>query len=211
MDSQRKISGAVIRRLPGYYRYLKRLEMEGVQRISSQDLGQQMGLTASQIRQDFNCFGGFGQQGYGYNVEELRNRLASILGMTENRTAIIIGAGNLGHAIIKNFKFAFCGVTLKAAFDIVEQSSVIDGTTPLYSVSELSDYLGKNDIDIAILTLPAAFANDTALRLVECGIKGIWNFTNVELNDIPKNIFVENVHFSDSLLTLNYYLSQEAE
>jgi len=205
-----KISNNVIRRLPRYIRHLDILADAGVIRISSSELGDQMNLTASQIRQDFNCFGGFGQQGYGYNVEELRGQLASILGMSESRTAIIIGAGNLGRAIIKHFKFGACGVTLKAAFDIDNERSISGPPfLPVYDMGELETYLEENETDIAVLTLPSNTANEIAVRLVKAGIKGIWNFTNVELRNIPKDIVVENVHFSDSLLTLNYYLSQK--
>lgn len=207
-----KISNNVIRRLPRYIRHLDSLAEEGVTRVSSSELGSQMGLTASQVRQDFNCFGGFGQQGYGYTVDELRNQLSAILGMNENRSAIIIGAGNLGRAIIRNFKFSHCGVSLKAAFDLKDRfPSRAPDTPPFYDISELDDYLTENPTDIAVLTLPGSLANETAAKLVSYGVKGIWNFTNVELTGIPENVIVENVHFSDSLLALGYYLSQSSK
>lgn len=208
MKSQ-KISKNVIRRLPRYIRHLDLLKYEGVTRVSSSELGKRMSLTASQIRQDFNCFGGFGQQGYGYNVEELRSRLAAILGIGENRSSIIIGAGNLGRAIIRNFRFDACGITLRAAFDIRGKSDSLGDALPLYDIGELENYLMENPTDIAVLTLPAAAADGMAHRLVSAGIRGIWNFTNVELGGIPESVVVENVHFSDSLLALNYYLSRE--
>ncbi|MBR7081528.1 MAG: redox-sensing transcriptional repressor Rex [Oscillospiraceae bacterium] len=208
MKSQR-ISKNVIRRLPRYIRHLDLLTCEGVTRVSSSELGKRMSLTASQIRQDFNCFGGFGQQGYGYNVEELRSKLAAILGMERSRSAIIIGAGNLGRAIIKNFRFGACGVTLRAAFDIGDKREAIGDALSFYDIGELENYLRENPTDIAVLTLPADAADGMAHRLVGAGIRGIWNFTNVELRGIPENVVVENVHFSDSLLALNYYLSKE--
>lgn len=205
-----KISNNVIRRLPRYVRHLEALSEAGITRVSSSELGNQMGLTASQVRQDFNCFGGFGQQGYGYNVEDLKNQLGAILGMSENRSAIIIGAGNLGRAIIKNFKFGLCGVSLNAAFDLKDNfQNWKDKPLPLYDISELESYIKENITDIAVLTLPGSLANETAARLTAAGVKGIWNFTNVELSGIPESVVVENVHFSDSLLALNYYLSQE--
>jgi len=203
----KKISDNVIKRLPKYIRYLETLASLGVTRVSSDEIGEQMGLTASQIRQDFNCFGSFGQQGYGYNVVELRAKLADILGMTGSRSAIIIGVGNLGRAIAKNFSFGNCGVILKAAFDIHPSEGKNVGKIPLYNINEIEAYAKENPVDIAILTVPSPAANDMAVRLIPF-VKGIWNFTNVELNGIPENIVVEDVHFSDSLLALNYYMTQ---
>lgn len=203
----KKISDNVIKRLPRYIRYLDALASFGIMRVSSGEIGEQMGLTASQIRQDFNCFGSFGQQGYGYNVSELRDKLADILGMSGNRTAIIVGTGNLGRAIMKNFDFSMCGVTLEAAFDAFPPAGVI-GNVPVYNVSELEKYARENPVDIAILTVPGKVANEMSASISGL-VKGIWNFTNVELNSVPSDVVVENVHFSDSLLALNYYMTQK--
>lgn len=209
-----KISGNVIRRLPRYIRRLDILAAEGVEKISSGELGEQLGLTASQIRQDLNCFGGFGQQGYGYNVAQLRDGIAAALGMNEHLQAIVIGAGNLGHALIANFKFEECGVTLVAAFDVAENlvGTVIKGT-PVYHVDELAAFLEKNTVDVAVLTLPQSAADEAARLLAEKGVRGIWNFTGMDLTADTEDsrVTVENVHLSDSMLTLGYYLRADAE
>lgn len=206
-----KISNNVIRRLPRYMRHLNMMLAEGVNKASSGEIAKRMGVTASQVRQDLNCFGGFGQQGYGYNTSELRDRLAEILAMNENHTAIIIGAGNLGHALIENFHFDDCGVALTAAFDIAPG---LVGTTlsgvPILRAETLESFLAETKIDIAVLSLPGKLASLTAGRLASCGVRGIWNFTNEELGEIP-GVIIENVHFSDSLLALNYYLSEPRE
>lgn len=206
-----KISSAVIRRLPRYYRYLNDLYNNGTVRVSSEALARSMGLTASQIRQDLSCFGGFGQQGYGYNVERLRSEVADILGMNENHTVVILGAGNLGRALIENFPFRSSGFRLVAAFDI---DPVLVGTrlggVPVYHIDLLKNYMQEHKVDVAVLTVPAAVARDSATVLMENGIEGIWNFTNVELPRIGyEHVKVENVHFADSLLTLSYMISEE--
>lgn len=206
-----KISSAVIRRLPRYYRYLNDLHNSGTVRVSSEALARSMGLTASQIRQDLSCFGGFGQQGYGYNVERLRSEVADILGMNDSHTVIILGAGNLGRALIENFHFRDSGFRLTAAFDV---DPVLVGTrlggVPVYHVSMLESYMKEHKVNVGVLTVPAAVARETASVLMENGVDGIWNFTNVEL---PKqshgDVKVENVHFADSLLTLSYMISEE--
>lgn len=206
-----KISSAVIRRLPRYYRYLNDLHNNGTVRVSSEALARSMGLTASQIRQDLSCFGGFGQQGYGYNVERLRGEVAGILGMNDNHTIIILGAGNLGRALIENFQFRASGFRLTAAFDI---DPVLVGTrlggVPVYHIDMLETYMADHNVDVAVLTVPAAVAKESARVLMECGIEGIWNFTNVELPRAGhENVKIENVHFADSLLTLSYMISEE--
>ncbi len=207
---KQKVSNAVIRRLPRYYRHLTDLSQTGVQRISSSALGTAMNLTASQIRQDLSCFGEFGQQGYGYNVESLRNEVAEILGMTRKHTAIILGVGNLGRALIENFHFDRCGVQLTAAFDV---DPALVGTdisgTHIYPVEELERYLKATPTSIGILTVPQSVANEMAQRLIQTGVKGLWNFTNLELHVGDSNIIVENVHFADSLLALSYLISEE--
>ena len=192
-----KVSNNVIRRLPRYLRKLDELKASGVGRISSFNLGQQLGLTPSQIRQDFSCFGEFGQQGYGYNVAALREEIASILGMDRGFKAILIGVGNIGHALMDNFCFSEWGFTLVAAFDI---DPAIVGTTSngvtIRSMDELLDYLREEA------------ASAVAKLLFDNGIGAIWNFTNVELTEPNSPSLVENVHFSDSLLSLSYYVAE---
>ncbi|MCI9547800.1 MAG: redox-sensing transcriptional repressor Rex [Oscillospiraceae bacterium] len=207
-----KISSAVIRRLPRYYRHLDDLLRAGTVRISSSSLARSMGLTASQIRQDLSCFGGFGQQGYGYNVERLRSEVADILGMNRDHTVAILGAGNLGRALMENFPFKSNGFRLVAAYDVDPElvGAQISGT-PVYHVDELERRLRDEPVSVCVLTVPAGVAEPTALRLARCGVTGIWNFTNVELpqQDMP-SVQIEDVHFADSLLTLSYMISEEA-
>jgi len=205
-----KISTAVIRRLPRYYRHLDDLHRSGTVRISSSALATSMGLTASQIRQDLSCFGEFGQQGYGYNVERLRAEVADILGMNNRHTAIILGAGNLGRALIENFPFQTNGFRLAAAFDV--DPTVVGtrlGGIPVYHIDTLEDYIADHPVNVGVLTVPVAVAIDTAQRLVNSGVRGVWNFTNVELPITDPSVKVENVHFADSLLTLSYMISEE--
>jgi len=207
---KRKISTAVIRRLPRYYRHLDDLYRSGTERISSGALAISMGLTASQIRQDLSCFGGFGQQGYGYNVERLRAEVADILGMNEKHTAVILGAGNLGRALMENFPFNFYGFNLIAAFDVSPDVVGTEvGGIPVYHVDTLKEYAKENGICVGVLTVPSAEASNMAQQLAECGIKGIWNFTNMELSVDNPDVEVESVHFADSLLTLSYMISEE--
>ena len=205
---KQKVSDAVIHRLPRYYRYLDELHNKGVVRISSNSLGQKMDITASQIRQDLSCFGEFGQQGYGYNVESLRDEIAEILGMNQGHTAIILGAGNLGRALIHNFQFSQNGFRLTAAFDtdpaIVGRS--IAGV-PVRSIDQLDEYLAEHPTSVGVLTVPQTVALTTAQRLIAGGVKGIWNFTNIELGIRDESIVVENVHFADSLLALSYLIT----
>lgn len=204
-----KVSSAVIRRLPRYYRHLNELYLSGVVRISSSALGKTMRLTASQIRQDLSCFGEFGQQGYGYNVEKLRGEISDILGMNSGNTAIVLGAGNLGRALIENFHFDRSGFTLVAAFDVSPQ---IVGTEMsgirVYHADQLEEYLAGHPVSVGVLTVPRAAAAETAERLAESGVKGIWNFTNMELRLRKEGVVVENVHFADSLLALSYMISE---
>ncbi len=203
-----RVSEAVIRRLPRYYRYLDDLYNNGVIRISSNSLGKKMGVTASQIRQDLSCFGEFGQQGYGYHVDELRKEIGRILGIEQGHHLIIVGAGNLAHALMCNFNFRATGFTLDAAFDVdpaVIGTKIAD--VPIYSMDELPAYLQENRADVAVLTVPGSVAQATADKLIEYGIRGIWNFTNMELDTHQSNVKLENVHFADSLLTLSYRIS----
>ena len=206
------ISANVIRRLPRYIRFLDRMMEAGVVRVSSNEIGAQMGLTASQIRQDFNCFGGFGQQGYGYNVPKLREQLADILGMNQSHTAVLVGAGHFAHALLHNFKFGNCGVQLLAAFDIMP---TIVGTSiagvPIRHIDTLEDYIKDHNVDIVILTLPSSKAEEMAKRAASAGVRGVWNLTNEALSPLPGGVLIESLHLSDSLLTLNYYLSSDSE
>ena len=201
-----KVSTAVIRRLPRYYRNLEELSQAGTVRISSKALSASMGITASQIRQDLSCFGEFGLQGYGYNVENLRREIGEILGVNRGHRAILLGAGNLGRALLENFHFERCGFALEAAFDV---DPALVGTAlagvPVLDVGELEGYLKTNPADVAVLTVPGPVAQDLAWRLSQAGVGGIWNFTNMEL-DVPETTAVENVHFADSLLTLSYMI-----
>jgi redox-sensing transcriptional repressor len=200
----KNISQAVVSRLPRYYRYLGDLKDSGIERISSQDLSKLMKVTASQIRQDFNNFGGFGQQGYGYNVEYLYNEIAKILGLNERHNLIIIGAGNLGHALANYMNFERRGFIVKGIFD---QNEALYGTKirgiPVQPMENIESFVKENDIDIAVLTIPKDGAVKTAEVLVKCNIKAIWNFAHVDLN-VPDSITVENVHLSDSLMKLSY-------
>lgn len=202
------ISDAVIRRLPRYYRYLDELHSRGTVRISSNMLGKRMGITASQIRQDLSCFGEFGQQGYGYNIMELRSEIGHILGVDEQHQLIVIGAGHLGHALLQNFDFAQVGFWLDTAFDI---SPALIGTevngVAIRSMDELNNYCAAVRPAVAVLTVPKSAAQETADRLIGLGVHGLWNFTNVELA-VDESVSVENVHFADSLLTLSYRISK---
>ena len=206
---QRKISRAVISRLPRYYRYLGDLLEAGVERISSSDLSKKMHVTASQIRQDLNNFGGFGQQGYGYNVKYLYTEIGKILGLDRCHNFIIIGAGNLGQALANYASFERSGFILKSLFDVNPR---LEGVTirgiPVRMVDELEDFLKNNDIEIAALTLPKSKAIEVAAILVDNGVKGIWNFAHTDLS-LPKDVVVENVHLSDTLMKLSYNLCQQ--
>ena len=209
-----KVSNNVIRRLPRYLRKLDELAANGITRISSFELGQQLGLTPSQIRQDFSCFGEFGQQGYGYNVADLRSHIGTILGSDRGFTAILVGVGNLGRALIENFSFAECGFTLKAAFDINPEliGRSVAGV-PIYSGERefVEEYIKNNHVDVAVLSVPKSVAVSVAEGLEALGVQAIWNFTNVELTDPDSNTIIENMHFSDSLLTLSYFVAERQD
>ena len=205
---QKEISQAVIRRMPRYYRYLGELLDDGVERISSNDLSKRMNVTASQIRQDLNNFGGFGQQGYGYNVKHLFDEIGKILGLDQKHNIIIIGAGNLGQALANYVKFEKLGFVIIALFDVnpeLKGKRVRD--MPILMLDELSDFCADNQVDIAALTMPKSKADMIAQKLVALGINAIWNFAHVDLDvDTDKNnhVVVENVHLSDSLMQLSY-------
>lgn len=204
-----KVSNNVIRRLPRYLRKLDELTEAGITRISSFDLGQQLGLTPSQIRQDFSCFGEFGQQGYGYNVEALRSQVAAILGMDRGFCAVLIGVGNIGRALMANFCFSEWGFHLLSAFEVNPDliGTELSGV-PIRSMDELEAFLAEHPVDAAVLAVPKDAAIRVTKRLTDLGVRAIWNFTNVELTDPSSDILVENVHFSDSLLSLSYFISE---
>lgn len=207
-----KVSSNVIRRLPRYLRKLDELTEAGVSRISSGELGRQLGLTPSQIRQDFSCFGEFGQQGYGYKVTALRTEIASILGMDRGFTAILIGVGNIGQALMCNFSFKNWGFDLKAAFDIKPEliGTEYEGV-PIFDMKVLPEYLAENHVDVVVLCVPKEHAVSTTEMLTKHGINAIWNFTNVELTAPESRTIVENIHFSDSLLSLSYYIADDID
>ena len=204
----KQISKAVIKRLPRYYRYLGELQEDNVERISSNDLSKKMRVTASQIRQDLNNFGGFGQQGYGYNVKYIYTEIGKIMGLDIVHPMIIVGAGNLGQALANYVEFEKRGFKLVGIFDV---NPVLEGIAvrgiEIQMISDLPFFMKENNIEIAILTLPKNKARDMAEILIENGIKAIWNFAHIDL-DTPDDVIVENVHLSESLMTLSYNLSQ---
>ena len=199
------VSSAVIKRLPRYFRYLRILIREGKSRISSAELSKRMNITASQIRQDLNCFGGFGQQGYGYNVNYLYARICELLGVGAGFQAVIIGAGNLGRALAKNDMFEKRGVDVVAIFD--NDASLVGqkvNEIPILHIDEFERYAATHTVDMAVLTLPKEHALEMAQRIADTDVVGIWNFTGQELDNLENDIVVENVHLGDSLMTLNY-------
>ncbi|NAT70597.1 redox-sensing transcriptional repressor Rex [Clostridioides difficile] len=209
MLGNKNISMAVIRRLPKYHRYLGDLLDRDIQRISSKELSDIIGFTASQIRQDLNNFGGFGQQGYGYNVEALHTEIGKILGLDRPYNAVLVGAGNLGQAIIANYAgFRKAGFEIKALFDAnprmiglkIREFEVLDSDT-------LEDFIKNNNIDIAVLCIPKNGAQEVINRVVKAGIKGVWNFAPLDL-EVPKGVIVENVNLTESLFTLSYLMKE---
>ena len=208
---ERRISKAVIKRLPRYYRYLGEMLNNGVERISSGELSNKMQVTASQIRQDLNNFGGFGQQGYGYNVKYLYTEIGKILGLDKDHNFIIIGAGNLGQALANYAAFENRGFILKGIFDVNPrlQGVSIRGV-PIRMMDDLKAFVQNNNIDIAVLTIPKEKAIEVANMLVDNGVRAIWNFAHTDLN-LPDNIVVENVHLSESLMQLSYNISRYKE
>jgi len=207
----KEISQAVIGRLPRYFRFLGELKDAGVERISSQELSQIMNVTASQIRQDFNNFGGFGQQGYGYNVEYLYTEIGKILGMDKTHNLIIIGAGNLGQALANYMNFERRGFIFTGMFDNNPElyGKKIRGMH-VRPMEEMADFVRRNNVDIAVLTIPKTSAVKVAAQLTEVGIRGIWNFAHVDL-EVPADVKVENVHLSDSLMRLSYMIGRSDE
>lgn len=210
MEKKKNISMAVIKRLPKYHRYLKELMKNEVDRISSKELGEKIGFTASQIRQDLNCFGDFGQQGYGYNVRELTNQISIILGLNKQYKAVIVGAGNIGQAIA-NYKFDKLGFEYIGIFDANPKliGMKMQGVE-IRDIDTLREYLKDNKVDIGSICVPRINAQKVCDDLIDCGVKGIWNFAPVDLI-VPKDVTVENVHLSESLLTLIYLLHNKQE
>lgn len=207
--SEKEISLAVIKRLPKYYRNLGELLEKRVERISSKELSERMQVTASQIRQDLNNFGGFGQQGYGYNVEHLYTEIGKILGLTRNYHLIVIGAGNLGQAIANYTDFEKMGFVLECMFDQKESliGQEIRGI-PIVDVKTLENYIKTHPVDIAAITIPKENAPKLAAQLVQLGVRAIWNFAPTDLH-LPEGVKVENVHLSDSLMRLSYSLKKD--
>lgn len=206
------ISNLVIRRLPRYHRFLGDLDAMGITKISSRELSEKMGLTASQIRQDLNCFGGFGQQGYGYNIKDLRYEIGKILGINIQNKAILIGAGNLGRAIASHIDFCKMGFSLIGIFDSDEK---ITGTKiadiNVSDISELEDFCKENNPDVAVLCIPKNAASKLSEKLISLGITAFWNFSHYDFRLSNQNVIVENVHLSDSLMVLSYNLKSRNE
>jgi redox-sensing transcriptional repressor len=206
-----RISDAVIHRLPRYYRYLSELETAGIERVSSSRMSHEMNLNASQIRRDLNCFGGFGQQGYGYQVSRLKQEIMRILGIGISYRAVIVGVGNIGQALLKYRHFGEEGYQIVAVFDTDPQLIGRDlGNITVRSMNELADFVKENKVDIGIIAVPKAYAQKTADELVSLGVKGIWNFAPVDVQ-VRRGVSVENVHLSDSLYILSYHMRDKSE
>ncbi len=205
------VSDAVIRRLPGYYRHLRELEAAGVHQISSQELGRRMQLTASQIRQDINCFGGFGRQGYGYEVSSLKGHISEILGLDKKHRMVIVGAGNIGRAVANYPSFGREGFQVAAIFeaDASKVGTEVAGIK-VSSIDGLEAFLKENQVDIGVLAIPAKGAQQVLNRLVDNGVKGIWNFAPTDLHH-PDSVTVVNVHLSDSLQILSFKMLRAGE
>ncbi len=208
--AERSISTPMIRRLPRYYRFLQELEREKINRISSRELAQRIGLSASQIRQDFNCFGGFGHQGYGYNVSSLRMEIGEILGVNDNTKMILIGAGNLGKAVAQHIDFRKRGCDLIGIFDQRVDDSIVAGL-PIHTMKELDMFCADHSPQVAVLCIPKKSAQELANRLLSLGIRGFWNFSHYDLRVENPDVIVENVHLGDSLMTLSYCMHRKDE
>ena len=208
MHQRERVPDAVVRRLPGYYRYLRELEAEGVTRLSSQMLGERMGLTASQIRQDINCFGGFGQQGYGYHVPSLKRRIGQILGIDREHRMVIVGVGNIGSAVAHYPTFRKEGFSIQALFDAspARVGQVVEGV-PILPAAELESYLTAHPIDVVVIATPSENAQEAADIAARANVHAIWNFAPVDLL-LPEGVEVANVHLSDSLMALSFRLHE---
>ena len=212
MSKSINISNSVIRRLPRYYRFLGELEDQLISKISSRELSERMHITASQIRQDLNCFGGFGQQGYGYNVSELRKEIGRILGVDKHRKTILIGAGNLGTALAVHINFEKSGCSLVGIFD--SNKKIVGnplGKLSITDIDDLEDFCRENKPEVAVLCIPKSVTKEIVARLTELGVRSFWNFSHYDINVEHKNIIVENVHLGDSLLTLSYGVNNDLD
>lgn len=212
MSKSINISNSVIRRLPRYYRFLGELEDQLISKISSRELSERMHITASQIRQDLNCFGGFGQQGYGYNVSELRKEIGRILGVDKHRKTILIGAGNLGTALAVHINFEKSGCSLVGIFD--SNKKIVGnplGKLNITDIDDLEDFCRQNKPEVAVLCIPKSVTKEIVDRLTELGVRSFWNFSHYDINVEHKNIIVENVHLGDSLLTLSYGVNNDLD
>ncbi|MFT8889429.1 MAG: redox-sensing transcriptional repressor Rex [Ethanoligenens sp.] len=212
MLKKENVSLSVIRRLPRYHRFLADLMRSGITRISSKELSRRMGLTASQIRQDLNCFGGFGQQGYGYNVEQLHREIGVILGIDKQYPAIVVGAGNIGRAIALNFDFSQMGFEMIGIFDI--NPSIIGMPIRDLTVADVAGieaFCQKHHPRIAVLTVSRSAAAEMAEKLIHLGVSGFWNFSHYDFSAKYPGVIVENVHLSDSLMTLCYMVKDLSE
>ena len=208
--SEKRISNSVIKRLPRYYRFLGELKNKGMTKISSTELSKRMGLTASQIRQDLNCFGGFGQQGYGYNIDILQSEISRILGIDHPKNTILIGVGNLGRAVTMHVNFETKGFNLIGLFDCKESLvGQVVKNLPIRNTSAIDEFCRENRPEIAVLCIPKEAAVDIAEQLVKLGIKGFWNFSHYDLSLKYSDIKVENVHFGDSLMRLSYKIENK--
>lgn len=208
MGKNDSVSLSVVKRLPRYYRFLGDIKSNGVVRISSGELSKRMGFTASQIRQDLNCFGGFGQQGYGYNVEQLHSEIGKILGVDSKLRTILIGAGNLGRAVASHMSFEERGFNLIGIFDKNEAlAGQMVRNIPIRQISGMFDFCRDNSPAVAVLCIPSDNAKEIVDELVKLGVKGFWNFTHYDILSEHKNVAVENVHLSDSLMTLSYHVN----
>ena len=212
MSKSINISNSVIRRLPRYYRFLGELEDQLISKISSRELSERMHITASQIRQDLNCFGGFGQQGYGYNVSELRKEIGRILGVDKHRKTILIGAGNLGTALAVHINFEKSGCSLVGIFD--SNKKIVGnplGKLSITDIDDLEDFCRENKPEVAVLCIPKSVTKEIVDRLTELGVRSFWNFSHYDINVEHKNIIVENVHLGDRLLTLSYGVNNDLD
>lgn len=204
-----EISNSVIRRLPRYYRFLGELLAQNITRISSNELSKRMGLTASQIRQDFNCFGEFGQQGYGYNVSILKSEIGKVLGLDNPKTAILVGVGNLGRAVVQHINFNSLGFQIIGLFD--QKESLVGQmikNLPIRNVSVIDEFCRENRPEVAILCIPKKVSKPITEQLIKLGVKGFWNFSHYDIALNHPGIVVENFHFSDSLMTLSYKMDK---
>ena len=212
LTEKSEVSTAVIKRLPRYHRYLGELMRDGIFRISSAQLSHIMNVTASQIRQDLNCFGGFGQQGYGYNVKYLHSKISELLGVNEGFRAVIVGAGNLGRALAATHMFDRRGVKRVAMFDVdpsVVGTKICD--VPVYHIDELYEFCKREKVSIGVLSVPKAAAREVSETMIKAGVRGLWNFANMELEFEDEDVVIENIHLGDSLMKLCYEIKTKSE